>query len=398
MATVCTIAGDGDLYGPGVRIGLYLQWAAGFVLRHHGSWAKVSTVRVASNTICSALALTTAIKTAKGDALALDYLIVYYLTVALFYAESYNLKTAETTADTDSLASTEKILRLFPNAPLIFQNVLFAAQSFFGAWFWITGLDHQPPSTCAEQAALLGLFPLRDLAWRRFAVTMALLTGVIFTAILGVHLVELRKGLQTGPVLTAVYIRPFYYLRMFSVNPRGPRSSYTRRSGAGLISLLQYILRPDAPRLDKKSFKSASCTLRVAHYFFIYIAGPLIAIVSVERMISANQIINPSIPTSSGQMIALLSGIIATVVALWELVGAKYILPAPGTDSVRPDLWTGFGRRRSSSDNSRRISRSASRETWTTSNVQGIADPSSTQGLVDSNVNSISLDMRGCYI
>ena len=124
MATVCSAIGDGDLYGLGVQIGLYLQWAAGFVLRNRNLWAKVSAVRVASNTISTALALTAAINTARGDAaLALDYLIIYYLTIALFYAESYNLQIEDADDNNEfEEGGTGKVLRLFPDVTLNFRT------------------------------------------------------------------------------------------------------------------------------------------------------------------------------------------------------------------------------------------------------------------------------------
>ena len=88
----CSNSGDGDCYGLGVRLGLYLQWAAGFLLRNYsGSWKMISTVRTTNNALYGAILLTVVITTARGTALSTDYLIVYYLTVALFYSESYNL-------------------------------------------------------------------------------------------------------------------------------------------------------------------------------------------------------------------------------------------------------------------------------------------------------------------
>src|SRR6187402_1398445 len=57
----CKTQGDGDLYGIGVRLGIYLQWASGFILRNIGSWELVSRVRTTSNVLCSALALAAAI-------------------------------------------------------------------------------------------------------------------------------------------------------------------------------------------------------------------------------------------------------------------------------------------------------------------------------------------------
>jgi hypothetical protein len=68
MATNCMTPGDGDLYGPGVRLGLYFQWAAGFLLRNfNGSWKTISTVRMANNAVCSAIALSSVINTGQAS-------------------------------------------------------------------------------------------------------------------------------------------------------------------------------------------------------------------------------------------------------------------------------------------------------------------------------------------
>lgn len=64
--------------------------------------------------------------------------------------------------------------------------------------------------------------------------------------------------------------------------------------------------------------------LEMLHWILINLLGPVIAIVSVERMISANTITTDSIGDSSGQLIALLTGIFAICVAISE-TAAKYL-------------------------------------------------------------------------
>ncbi|KAH6668538.1 hypothetical protein B0J14DRAFT_168813 [Halenospora varia] len=89
----CATIANNDLYGKGVRIGMYLQWAAGFLLRNFDeTWEARSRVRTSSNILASAVALATVINICQGIALSVDCLLSYYLTVVLFYAESYNLE------------------------------------------------------------------------------------------------------------------------------------------------------------------------------------------------------------------------------------------------------------------------------------------------------------------
>ncbi|KAJ5361443.1 hypothetical protein N7541_002287 [Penicillium brevicompactum] len=60
------------------------------------------------------------------------------------------------------------------------------------------------------------------------------------------------------------------------------------------------------------------------HWISINLLGPVIAIVSVERMISANAITTDGIADSSGQLIALMTAIFAICVAISE-TAAKYL-------------------------------------------------------------------------
>ncbi|MCJ1483267.1 hypothetical protein MMC06_003434 [Schaereria dolodes] len=323
----CTTIGDGDLYGKGVRIGLYLQWASGFILRNLGSWDRVSAVRTTSNIICASLALTTAINCVKGNALSFDYLIVYYLTVVLFYAESYNLIAKETPVassggESDSsrrmLEHRWKGMRLYPDIPLVFQNALFACQSLFGAWFWIDGIEKQHTSKCPEIASLLGLFELRNRAWRHFATAMAIITGIIFAVFFVLHLSRLRKGVQWKPVLVVSY-----YLLPVSGAPRGMQSTNSKEN---MFLELSGLLRPEFPAIRPRSINPVYVIFQIVHYACIYIMGPLLSIVSVERMLFVNNITTSGIYNSSGQVIALLSGVIAAAIAIWELLSSQPVI------------------------------------------------------------------------
>ena len=78
--------------------------------------------------------------------------------------------------------------QLIPDLPLMFQNLLFASATFFGAWFWIRGVDHVQQPSRAAKAALLGAFPLDSTSWRQFAATFAILVGLILLFFFAVHL------------------------------------------------------------------------------------------------------------------------------------------------------------------------------------------------------------------
>lgn len=147
----CKVAGDSDIYGLGVRIGLYLQWLLGFILRNIGSWDIVTRVWTVNNSLCAALTLAAAIKTIDGAAFAIDYLLSYYLTVILFYCESYNLLLQ---ADPHDRHAAD-YYALSADISLISQNLFFAAYNIFGAWYWLSGVNRAQEIPYPDKAAII---------------------------------------------------------------------------------------------------------------------------------------------------------------------------------------------------------------------------------------------------
>ncbi|KAI9769052.1 MAG: hypothetical protein M1839_003816 [Geoglossum umbratile] len=321
----CETNADNDLYGQGVRIGLYLQWASGFVLRNLESWETRSRVRTVSNTICAAVVLATVVNVLKGSAMSIDYLLSYYLTVVLFYAESYNLeiRVDNMSAREPSGRSAVKTLELHADLPLVCQNVIFTAFTLFGAWYWLKGADRTSDPICGAHGALLGIFDIRHDVWTRAAAGLAVIAGLSLFMVFLLHLASLQDGIKSGPKLVAIY----YARAMFF--GKGDRSQ--RRIGGGGYGTWEFKLL--LKRLLKPSFlhgevQSPASYIKffghLIHYFLIFLAGPIIAIVSVERMIAANYLVTTSVLGSAGQVIALFSGITSVLLACWE-VAAKWM-------------------------------------------------------------------------
>jgi hypothetical protein len=348
--STCTIPGDGDLYGIGVRLGLYLQWLAGFLLRNmDGTWKTISSVRTTNTALSTALNLCAVISAVRGIGSPIDYPIVYYLTVALFYSESYNLMRKDNTcsggesnkADFPSqseLPPRSRIMSMLqrkakpgyyyelnPDAALVAQNVLFASATLFGAWFWLRGvfgfaelpLAEGSSSGCGSDAgesakgALLGVFNLFDDRWRRFAAACSVIAGLLLVLILSVHAASLAGG---GLVDQPVGRAALDVLEKFHVVCGGGVLKIVERKE------MERLLRP---RLSlRAAYKKGGwrrLAMSVFHWFVINLLGPLLAITSVERMLVANQVATPTVLESSGQMIALLSGIMSFCVAVWDI-------------------------------------------------------------------------------
>ncbi|KAE8372502.1 hypothetical protein BDV26DRAFT_274074 [Aspergillus bertholletiae] len=79
--------------------------------------------------------------------------------------------------------------------------------------------------------------------------------------------------------------------------------------------------------------------MSLAHWTMINLLGPLLAIISVERMLRANHIDTEGILSSSGQMMALLTGIGSLCMALTELMKDIWAKDQP---DVVEDLLTAY--------------------------------------------------------
>jgi hypothetical protein len=311
MSSQCITAGDGDLYGLGVRVGLYLQCAAGFLLRNfNGSWKTISAVRMANNVLCTPIVLAAMVNSVRGTALSTDYLIVYYLTVALFYSESYHLLSTE-----DGDHGYPYVLR--PDVPLVIQNLVFASATLFGAWFWISGIDHTRSLSCLSKAALFGVFDLDSPSWRRFATTFAILAGLILLFFFLVHLYGLVAGLREG-ITNKAAIRTAIVFRLFSGHPMQLVSIISEVQRFGLHMILRSF-----EFFTEGIFLASLATVVLLQWFAINVLGPLVAIVSVERILQENHLETAAILQSSGQMIALSTGIAGMCMALWD-IGKRY--------------------------------------------------------------------------
>lgn len=79
----CTIIGDTDIYGRGIRLGLYLQWTA-TVLAHLVAPDQINNIRVLSNTLAVALFINLFRNAGSGDLIVVEWPIFWEMTLGLF--------------------------------------------------------------------------------------------------------------------------------------------------------------------------------------------------------------------------------------------------------------------------------------------------------------------------
>jgi hypothetical protein len=111
--------------------------------------------------------------------------------------------------------------------------------------------------------------------------------------ILLLNLFSVKKGIVSDPILTVAYyvrgIKGGWKLESKKIGVNGARSN---PFGLPLHSL---------------------------HYFIIFLAGPIVSIISTERIIASNGLTMTGVTESTGQMIALFAGVTSMCTTIWEL-------------------------------------------------------------------------------
>jgi hypothetical protein len=105
--------------------------------------------------------------------------------------------------------SDELVFKLYPDLPFIFQKILFASYTRFGAWFWQSGIHKARRPMCQEKEAVVFLFNLRSVDWSIAATILSALKGAILAFILFIHSFGLIKSISKGPVPAPTILKAY---------------------------------------------------------------------------------------------------------------------------------------------------------------------------------------------
>ncbi|KAK1755382.1 hypothetical protein QBC47DRAFT_401548 [Echria macrotheca] len=165
----CAFGGNPDLYGIGVRVGIYMQWAAQVLVTIWKPSAEPSTL-VVKLLLQVAILLSLIIMTANGEAVAVDVLIAFWLLFGPL--PSLHLK------------------RLNPFASLygLPRIAMDTATAAFYCWFWVVGWEKLEPSGC-HAVAFFGNVSV-DGPFRVFCMVAVIAYLVLCTAMIVIRLVR----------------------------------------------------------------------------------------------------------------------------------------------------------------------------------------------------------------
>lgn len=191
------------------------------------------------------------------------------------------------------------------------------------AWYWIDGISHVQGRTDDTKAALVGIFSPYETTWRRSAAAFAIITAIGFL------------------ILCFFHSSAFHYHDKVPVNDYRQYMTSKKYVDPAIFpeskaSFFGPVFRPKFPTTakitqacreqQKKIPNVLLCfVLRLAHWSAMQIGCPVIATVSVERMIRANHLSTGPISGSTGQMLVLAIGIGNLVALLKEMISDYWL-------------------------------------------------------------------------
>lgn len=135
----CSIPGNSDFYGLGIRIGIYLQWVTTFLANHFHHEAVAENLGT-STIFLVAMFVATVVATVRGTVEMAEILVLSQLCFGFIFSilSIWGYRTS-------SRAGAEPIR--FPLVPAYFRLTLATAISVYGLWFWFYGVPayHQRP-------------------------------------------------------------------------------------------------------------------------------------------------------------------------------------------------------------------------------------------------------------
>ncbi|KAF2009547.1 hypothetical protein BU24DRAFT_467911 [Aaosphaeria arxii CBS 175.79] len=274
MSNICTLDGNADLYGRGVRVGYYLQWYAGIL----ATWicpSEVPKIRIANTFFTSAVFIALLVQISRSTTFEV---IDIYITMLFTFGWAvtglvvllWRIATGFDVRWDPSLYHRNKLTtgHLFQSYYPLFLNVVFV----FQIWFWTTKLGATDLQDCPRNGFLFVKIALNN-RWFR-------------------------------ALNASIYVLLLALTTLFLVANFKPIAAV---GGSGIYNRLTQT-------------RSVSASLAMSYYIFNTLADLFVAttiLIGTELSIRWNNITGVSSITSPGQLIPLLIGIACAIRVLY---------------------------------------------------------------------------------
>ncbi|KAH7014239.1 uncharacterized protein B0I36DRAFT_389197 [Microdochium trichocladiopsis] len=178
----CSVDGNADMYGLGIRLGFYLNWNAG-ILANLVAVQEIETIRYAFTCFIGATFLALVVQTVQGDNLtALDTYIVLLLCFGYYCSLVPTWLWRLATCFNPKLDPT-RWPRLKPSQTFMYAHVaLVAAVAAFQLWFWFAEVPKA--AACSYRGFLFVKFRLTDVVFKYVNIAFqALILAICVTSV-----------------------------------------------------------------------------------------------------------------------------------------------------------------------------------------------------------------------
>ena len=143
---VCGFQGNSDIYGMGIRIGIYLQWYATWFTNTFAP-GEYNSATKANLVFLLAIFVSTSVLAADGSnsTHAIEIIILFYIFFASAFS-TYHFRWMQRVVEAKMFGDEASIRVSLP--AMASRGILFGGMSCVSVWFWWKGLHLFPPTKC----------------------------------------------------------------------------------------------------------------------------------------------------------------------------------------------------------------------------------------------------------
>ncbi|KAI9836179.1 MAG: hypothetical protein M1838_005116 [Thelocarpon superellum] len=310
----CGFVGNSDVYGLGIRVGIYLQWTGALIAKFYmpekaRDFLDIDTVFLVALLAAAATLSTTSVST--------TYAVEILVLLHIFFGDTY-VMLLDKTMRQSRLSVLGLYLRFF----------VIAAMTFFGLWYWYRGIDQFLKTPCGTSAFLFARVDLFGRARNFYTVLSTAHSAILILVLLG----QILQGFRSSTAQELARMLKRYigdsirgrWVMMRGRDEAGMAAWQKERAFAPnysrwLLYGFFYLGRETA--VGDAETRGPAAFLKIPKLVLIPF---VLAILSIELTLSWNNITGVYAINTTGQIIPFVIGIGGVGKALNDLLGSRY--------------------------------------------------------------------------
>ncbi|KAE9993780.1 hypothetical protein EG327_003285 [Venturia inaequalis] len=301
----CGFEGNPDLYGLGIRIGVYFQWASALIIWRWYPEGR-NELGGAYLVFLFALLIAMVVITARREPIhsAEILLLIYIIFGGVFTVMMIGLRKSH-------LQKAKKIKTSWPQTMALF--FILAAASIYCTWFWLSGIHHHDflDTNCGTYGFLFTKVSLKNKHVTRFFAALSMYLAILYTLGSVYAVGALAAFLMKAPWLIRIIQESKRLSR--ARDAKSPERSPLLRSWR-IAELATGIIAP---------------ATNIVSFFY--------SIIGLEMTLHWNHVTGVYTINSVGQLIPFVIGLVGFIKVIYEPIKEKYKLGKRQTDGIEGD-------------------------------------------------------------